>query len=199
MPSSARGSAYRPGVSPSTRCSMSSGCTRGGVRRAHALERLYATVNDSRRRLACCGPRLVAPDGVVELSAGFRPSRALEWRAAWTDLVPRWKLLGPRRLLDRLGGEPEPLAQDLRRRPVQVRDVLAQPGPGVVQGPHQRRRPGQRQNCRRLPPERASGRNGMKLGDRKKAQSTRQHTLPRIFAFHGHIPLSWRSRGSSHA
>jgi len=65
--------------------------------RPGALEQLYATLNDSRGRVGCCGPRLVAPHGVVELSAGFRPSRWRRWRAAWTDLVPRWKLLGPRR------------------------------------------------------------------------------------------------------
>ena len=65
--------------------------------RPGALERLYGAVNDSRRRVACTGPRLVAPHGVVELSAGFRPTRWRTWRAAWTELVPRWKLLGPRR------------------------------------------------------------------------------------------------------
>lgn len=65
--------------------------------RPGALERLYGTVNDSRMRVACGGPRLVAPHGTVELSAGFRPTRWRHWRAAWTDLVPRWKLLKPRR------------------------------------------------------------------------------------------------------
>jgi len=65
--------------------------------RPGALEQLYKTLNDSRCRVACCGPRLVAPHGVVELSTGFRPTRWRRWRAAWTDLVPRWKLLKPRR------------------------------------------------------------------------------------------------------
>ena len=65
--------------------------------RPGALEQLYATVNDSRARVGCCGPRLVAPHGVVELSAGFRPTRWRRWRAAWTLLLPRWKMLRPRR------------------------------------------------------------------------------------------------------
>ena len=46
------------------------------------------------------------------------------------------------RLLDRLRGEPEVLADVLRRRPAQVRHVRAQLPPGVVEGPHQRTGPG---------------------------------------------------------
>ncbi len=65
--------------------------------RPGGLERLYETISDTQRRVGCCGPRLVAPDGTVELSAGFAPTRLRRWRAAWTQLVPRPKLLGPRR------------------------------------------------------------------------------------------------------
>ncbi len=65
--------------------------------RPGALERLYETMSDSRRHVGCCAPRLVAPHGVVELSAGFRPTRIWRWRAAWTQLVPRSKLLWQRR------------------------------------------------------------------------------------------------------
>jgi GT2 family glycosyltransferase len=65
--------------------------------RPGALEQLYESVSDSRRRVACCAPRLVAPHGVVEFSTGFKPTRAWRWRAAWSQLVPRWKLLRPRR------------------------------------------------------------------------------------------------------
>jgi N-acetylglucosaminyl-diphospho-decaprenol L-rhamnosyltransferase len=65
--------------------------------RPGALEQLYESVSDSRRRVACCAPRLVAPHGVVELSAGFKPTRIWRWRAAWSQLVPRSKLLRPRR------------------------------------------------------------------------------------------------------
>lgn len=65
--------------------------------RPGALEQLYESVSDSRRRVACCAPRLVAPHGVVELSAGFKPTRVWRWRAAWSQLVPRSRLLRPRR------------------------------------------------------------------------------------------------------
>jgi len=65
--------------------------------RAGALDQLYETISDSHRHVGCCGPRLVAPDGAVELSAGFRPTRPWRWRAAWTQLVPRPRVLRPRR------------------------------------------------------------------------------------------------------
>jgi len=81
--------------------------------RPDALEQLYASVNDSRRRVACCGPRLVAPHGVVELSAGFKPTRAWRWRAAWTQLVPRWKLLRPRRKPKRVAYFAPPVRSDV--------------------------------------------------------------------------------------
>lgn len=81
--------------------------------RAGALEQLYATLNDSRRRLACCGPRLVAPDGTVELSAGYRPSRVLELRAFWTQLVPRPRILGPRRRPKRVAYCAPPVRTDV--------------------------------------------------------------------------------------
>ncbi len=65
--------------------------------RPGALEQLYETLSDSRRHVGCCAPRLVAPHGVVELSAGFKPTRIWRWRAAWTQVVPRSRLLRPRR------------------------------------------------------------------------------------------------------
>jgi N-acetylglucosaminyl-diphospho-decaprenol L-rhamnosyltransferase len=65
--------------------------------RPDALEQLYGTLSDSRRRIGCCGPRLVAPHGAVERSAGFRPTPWRRARAWWTDLIPRSRLLRPRR------------------------------------------------------------------------------------------------------
>lgn len=81
--------------------------------RPGALEQLYATVNDSRQRVGCAGPRLVAPHGVVELSAGFKPTRAWRWRAAWSQLVPRWKLLRPRRKPKRVAYFASPVRADV--------------------------------------------------------------------------------------
>jgi GT2 family glycosyltransferase len=81
--------------------------------RPDALEQLYATVNDSRVCVGCAGPRLVAPHGVVELSAGFRPTRAWRWRAAWTQLMPRWKLLRPRRKPKRVAYSAPPVRADV--------------------------------------------------------------------------------------
>lgn len=56
--------------------------------RPGALERLHGQLHAGGRRAACCGPRLTAPDGTVELSAGFRPTPWRRWRAWWRKTVP---------------------------------------------------------------------------------------------------------------
>jgi GT2 family glycosyltransferase len=57
--------------------------------RPGALERLHGQLHAGGRRAACCGPRITAPDGTVELSAGFRPTVWRRWRAWWRTAVPR--------------------------------------------------------------------------------------------------------------
>lgn len=57
--------------------------------RPGALERLHGQLHAGGRRAACCGPRITAPDGTLELSAGFRPTVWRRWRAWWRTAVPR--------------------------------------------------------------------------------------------------------------
>ncbi len=57
--------------------------------RPGALERLHGQLHAGGWRAACCGPRITAPDGTVELSAGFRPTAWRRWRAWWHTAVPR--------------------------------------------------------------------------------------------------------------
>lgn len=64
--------------------------------RPGALERLHGQLHAGGRRAACCGPRITAPDGTVELSAGFRPSLWRRWRSWWRTVVPRTRRSGRR-------------------------------------------------------------------------------------------------------
>ena len=57
--------------------------------RPGALERLHGQLHAGGRRAACCGPRITAPDGTLELSAGFRPTAWRRSRAWWHAAVPR--------------------------------------------------------------------------------------------------------------
>jgi len=57
--------------------------------RPGALERLHGQLHAGGPRAACCGPRITAPDGTLELSAGFRPTPWRRWRSWWRAAVPR--------------------------------------------------------------------------------------------------------------
>jgi GT2 family glycosyltransferase len=54
--------------------------------RPGALERLHGQLHAAGSRAACCGPRINAPDGALELSAGFAPTLWRRFRA-WTHVV----------------------------------------------------------------------------------------------------------------
>lgn len=55
--------------------------------RPGALERLHGQLHAGGRRAACCGPRITAPDGTLELSVGFRPTLWRRWHAWWRAVV----------------------------------------------------------------------------------------------------------------
>ncbi len=57
--------------------------------RPGALGRLHGQLHAGGQRAACCGPRIAAPDGAVELSAGFTPTLWRRWRAWWRVALPR--------------------------------------------------------------------------------------------------------------
>jgi GT2 family glycosyltransferase len=54
--------------------------------RPEALERLLGQL--LRDRCGCVGPRVVGPDGTVELSAGFRPTAWRRFRSWWREHMP---------------------------------------------------------------------------------------------------------------
>jgi len=56
--------------------------------RPGALERLHGQLHAGGGRAGCCGPRVTAPDGTVELSAGFKPTPWRRARAWWRTVVP---------------------------------------------------------------------------------------------------------------
>lgn len=65
--------------------------------REGALDQLYGEVHDPGRKIACAAPRLVDPNGIVELSAGFAPTAWRRWRAWWGHVLPpRIKMLRAR-------------------------------------------------------------------------------------------------------
>ena len=71
--------------------------------REGALEQLYGEVHDPARKVACCAPRLVDPNGIPERSAGFAPTAWRRWRAFWDHITPpRSRILRPRRRPKRL-------------------------------------------------------------------------------------------------
>jgi hypothetical protein len=57
--------------------------------RPGALGRLHGQLHAGGQRAALCGPRITAPDGAVELSAGFTPTLWRRWRAWWRVALPR--------------------------------------------------------------------------------------------------------------